>query len=451
MERKPLVYHDLNLRFAAYQASGDTSSYKVWVEGDTPNGATMRPDDAAVATYDAGMFWADVVAHSGGLLGNLEQRRIERDDLFKLGRLLTDMALPAGRVRDLFNENLISLKTGEALRLRLHIDPVALTGLPWEYMALPQTSGEPQDTDFFALHREISIVRTDTVETATRTLPDRDAAQIVGVLSSPSDQRELDVESDKAGLENAIQDLNEAAGHQLINLRWAARPATRETVRDALSPGADIFHFAGHALFEPLSHEGKIVLERADHTSDFYSGSQLAALLAGLGVRLALLGACDTGRRDGQNVWSGVAPALTAHKIPAVIGNQFRIKDESAILLASALYPLLLSGYAIDEALCVARQVIYQQKTLMGRDWGVPVLYLNDKTGILFPRPAATLESGPTGPFIRVINAFGTVAGKVTGAVIENMRTGRIDVNTTVEDVKAGGDVIGVTFRGGGS
>ena len=290
----------------------------------------MRPDEAAVCVYDSKAFWKDPARGRGGLMGSLEKRRVGRDDLFKLGEMLSELALPKGSLRSLFDKSVARLKEGEGLRLRLRIDPVVLVHLPWEYMALSETSGEEQATDFLALRPEISIVRSDTVEAAKRSLPNRAVARVVGVLSSPDEMDDLDVEEDQAAINEAVQALNEKVGEVLVEVVWAKRPATRQALKEALADGADIFHFAGHADFDQFSQKGQIVLEKDDYTADLYSGEQLAQLLRGAGVRLVNLGACNTGRRDGQNVWSGVAPALTRQKIPAVIANQFKIKDKSS-------------------------------------------------------------------------------------------------------------------------
>ncbi len=142
IERQSVVYQDFNLRFGSYNEADST--YKVWVEGDTPGGGTMRPDDATIRTYNPNDFWSDPSKGTGGLLGRLERRNLARQEMFTLGHLLTDLALPEGRVRDLFRQSVDTLKAGEGLRLRLHIDPIALAQLPWELLALSQASGEPQ-------------------------------------------------------------------------------------------------------------------------------------------------------------------------------------------------------------------------------------------------------------------------------------------------------------------
>ncbi len=440
-ERKPLVYQDFNLRFGGYNEADST--FKVWVEGDTPGGGSMRPDDASERTYNPNAFWSDPAQGTGGLLGRLDRRKLAREEMFTLGHLLADLALPEGRVRELFRQSVDTLKAGEGLRLRLHIDPIVLAQLPWEMLTLPQASGEPQASDFLALRREISIARTDTVEGRARSAPNRALIRVVGAFSSPEDQDDLGVDKDLAGLEQAVRALNGAAGRQSIEATWAARPLTREALEQALADDADIFHFAGHGQFERLSMQGQIILERkkdgGDIISDYYSGEQLATLLGNAGVRLVVLGACDTGRRASEFVWSGVAPALTHEKIPAVVANQFKILDTSAILLVARIFPRVLAGYTIDEALYEARQGIYQQYGLEQRDWVVPVLYLHDKSGVLFPRP----ESDPTGasstsPFVQVSTTFNRVLGEVIDTQIGLMTGGRLQISNKVDVVEKG-------------
>jgi hypothetical protein len=444
------IYRDFNLRFSRDEPA--EGSFRVWVEGETPGGV-MKPDDVARCTFDPQTFWRDPATGRGGLVGKLDQRQLDREQLFTLGQQLADLALPEGPVRTLFRQSLAALKDNEGLRLRLHLDPVELAHLPWEFMALPPAAGEPKETDFLALRPEISIVRTDTVEATALTLPDRDHVQVIAVFSSPYDQDPLDIDREKAVLEEAVRQLNQAVEQDLIAIKWSGRPANREAVQQALSEGADIFHYAGHAIYEQASQKGQIILEGEgeddDYGSDFYRGEQLAQLLRNAGVRLAVLGACETGRRAGQNVWSGVAPALTRQKIPAVIAHQFKILDKNAIWLTAKVYHRLLAGYTIDEALSEARQAISQQNDLENRDWGVPVLYLHDQTGVLFPLPEVGLDetkatAATSHPFVRVANTFNTIKGEVIDVQIGKMTGGHLEIESKVEIVEKGGSYTGV-------
>src|SRR5579885_2081214 len=168
--RQPLRYHDFAIRFSQYDES--SSTFKVWVEGETPGGS-MRPDDAVLCAYTPADFGNDPTSKKGGILDRLERRKLNAGEMYALGHLLANMALPEGIVRNLLQRSLAALAADEGLRIRMHLDPLVLVQLPWEFMALPQVTGEPKPTDFLALRREISLVRADSVESAIRPLPDQ--------------------------------------------------------------------------------------------------------------------------------------------------------------------------------------------------------------------------------------------------------------------------------------
>lgn len=314
-------------------------------------------------------------------------------------------------------------------------------------MSLSHAAAEPAATDFLALRPGLSIVRKATVSSAYHPLPNRPLARVVGVLSSPEDQDPLDLWRDKAAIEKAVKNVNERTKRKTIELRWVETRATREAVTEALADGADIVHYGGHGVYDPDTDQGYILLETESGDGAGFSAEHLAALLLGSGVRLVVLGACETARRDGRNMWSGVAPALTRERVPAVIANQFDILDDSATLLAETLYPLLLGGHTVDEALSEARRAIYQSGTLEDRDWGSPVLYLHEETGVLFPLQKLD-ESGAArhSPFVHVALELGNIADEVIGVRARHLAAGKVDVNIKAGDVKKGGRVIGAEF-----
>jgi hypothetical protein len=446
-ELQPRSYSDFNLRFGAYREAEGVHTFKVWVEGDTPGG-TMRFDDAVEQRFNPKTFWEDPIRGMGGLIGRLERRRATKEELLQIGDLLAELALPLGPVRNLFERSLTTLGSNEGLRLRLHIDPVNLVHLPWEYIALRHASGQQNATDFLSLRPEVSIVRTDTVESGKWKLPDRALARIVAVLSSPDDQEELDIEKDKKSLENAVLKLNSNVPDGLVEIQWVERPATRVGLRNELSNKADILHYSGHAKFDPITQRGEIILEKeragTGYESDYYTGEQLAQLLPDAGVRLVVLGGCETARRDGQNLWSGIAAAITREKIPAVVAMQFKIQDDNAIRIAETIYPLLLGGYTADEALFRARTAMYQEEGLENRDWGAPVLYLHDKSGVLFPTRVAKDEDVATAsPFIKVAIRARHVASNITGIVADEATSADIEINI---DELVNGEVVGAKF-----
>lgn len=436
----PLHYRDLNLWLVDYDES--TGKFRVRGEGETPRGS-MMPDDA-VCTYDPKAFWDNPDQGVGGLLGKLDRRRLDTEDMFLLGALLADLALPSGPVRNLFNNSLAALREGEGLRLRLHIESAALAQLPWEMMAIQRGAGEPRETDFLVLRREVSIVRTDDIQDVSWTPPARDRARMVVALSLPLDQANLDIDRDRRAIEEAVGVLNHLAPGS-IEITWVEEPATRERLTEALKDGADVLQYSGHATFE-LDGKGKLVLETADGTkSDYYEAGLLAQRAQGLGFRLAVLNACATGQRNGRSVWGGVAPALAGAGVPAVVANQFDILDDNATRVAEAFYPRLLGGYSVDEAVFEARTAILQSSGLKNRDWAVPVLYLRDRSGVLFPLPAADEARGDGGsPFVDVAMKLRVVAGKAVGLKIKQMNSGKVKVIMVIDKVEKGGTGGGV-------
>jgi hypothetical protein len=446
--REPMQYHDFNLRLGFFEtaASGE-SSYKVWVEGATPGGGSMRPENAFQVSFDPKKFWNDPMRGRGGLVGDLDKRQgWTPERAYELGGLLADHALPeGGGVRRLFEQSLAAVRReGQGLRLRLRIDALSLANIPWEFTCLPQASGEAKPTDFLALRREVSIARTDTVESAPPGLPERGHVRLAAVLSSPADQQDLDVSKDEEAIQKAVNALRQATGKDLVEVIWGKRPATVAALQAAVGEGVDLFHFGGHAEFNPIDQKGSLLLEKEDETADYYDAERLAVLLGNARVRLAVLGACESGRRDATNVWSGIAPALTREHIPAVIANQFRIRDASAILMAAKVYHRVLAGFTIDEALFEARQAIFQASEPGNRDWGTPVLYLRESSGVLFPLPKPGEAQAAASPFIDVADTFKSVAGEVIDVQIEEVSGGTIKIRNVIEEVKPGGSFIGL-------
>ncbi|RME49692.1 MAG: CHAT domain-containing protein [Chloroflexi bacterium] len=434
MAGQPLTYRDFNIEITEFQ---DDGAFKVRVIGQTPGGE-MRAADAETVTYIPGDF--------SRLLGKLERRKATQDELFELGKKLAGLLLP-GRVGELYNDSLKALAEGEGLRLRLRIEPLALAALPWEYTYVQRTAGEKVPSDFLALQRRVSITRYETIGPSLRPLEGKDRIRIVAALASPIDERELDLDADRQAIAAAIAELKDKAQDvEAVMLE----PATRDALLSAIS-GADIFHFAGHGVFEgteltpdgKVRKKGKIILETEDNESDRYDSAQLATNLGNAGVRLVVLGACNSAARDEGGAWTGVAPALVRENIPAVVAMQYKVRDRNAARFMAYLYARVLGGHTIDEAVFEGRQAIFTHAGLEDRDWGVPVLYLRAADGILFPLPTA--EAGvPDSPVVVVQRRLGTVRGQDIGAKIGEMLSGRLEVRDVIDVVEAGGTSIGV-------
>lgn len=440
----PLVYEDFNVRLAHLRSVNGEKRFNVWVEGRTAAGS-MRPDDEAELIWDPNEFWDEPGTVFGGLAGKPEDLRVEEHDLRALGEKLADLALPEGKVRTLFTECLKVLQAkGKGLRLRLHLDPLPLARLPWEYLMLPDGSGGGVASDFLALREEVSIVRSSTVEWMSSELPSRDHYRFLGVLSMPDGVDSLDLEKDRKAVEITAGVLNDARVDPVLSLDWVEDPASKAALRHALDrgDGIDIFHFGGHGLYDIGTREGALLFEKTDGvTLDKYGADELALRLRRSGVRLVLLGACESSKGSAKNAWSGIAQALTRQRIPAVIGNQFELRDDLAGVLLYEVYNNLFRGLAIDQALARARIAIVTEYGLEARDWGVPTLYLHDETGVLFPVAAAASDNESERSLADVAAQLERQGRedeptKIVGLAIDEMRGGTVNVKQAIKQAK---------------
>jgi tetratricopeptide (TPR) repeat protein len=372
--------------------------YSVTVVGLTPDRATGETDEETLH-YDKEGF---VYREAGGtvqLLEAVEQRPVRQEYLFALGSLLADFILPE-MVRKRFLKSLDLVKPAKRLRLRLIlVDPV-LAALPWEFIYLKELARNASDPQgFLALRDDVSIVRHESIDQPEPPLPRGGSYRLVAAFASPSDQDALDTDADRSAIEAGIA----GADGFSISSTWV-EGATRKALEQALGEGCDIFHFSGHAYYDE-NEQGRILLEKRsnddatsrpnDTVSDPYEADQLLQLLKGAKAKIAILGACESGKRSAASPWSGIAPKLVMHDLAAVVASQYRLLDRSAHSLAEQLYRSLGRGESIDDGIYEARKRIFQQKDgLVNRDWASLVLYLRVEDGVVFPQET----SAPSAP-----------------------------------------------------
>jgi len=147
---------------------------------------------------------------------------------------------------------------------------------------------------------------------------------------------------------------------------------------------------------------------------------QLAVNLQSRGVRLAVLGACETGRRGAAGGWGGVADTLLRAGIPAVVAMQYAVWDEAALAFSRMLYQSLAAGLSLDQAVSAGRLAAYnlveaERGDPVGvkfwRDWGVIVLYLRADQDFVLPSSATPQQKDslaqPAG--VSVNHRFGVI------------------------------------------
>ena len=369
-------YENFDLELHDYSTESGRERFRVRVR-ESPAGE-QRPDEAEIVELPVGLRDQAKL---------LETRDLDLDGLIQLGEDLAAAILPL-RARDLYNRSLDRLEDDKGLRLSLRLGAWALASLPWEYAYL-SSRDTPRDqrdsTGFLCLNRRISLVRFEILSQARSSLDPLDGASIrvVALMAEAEGHAGLNLAGEAEAVQQAVRDLP--------GVELDLRPeATRETLQAALDQTAHIVHFAGHGRFDVQMGEsygttegrGFLLLEGEGGE---LSAEEVAMNLRGSGVRLVVLAACEGGRVDGVQAWSGVAPALVRAGTPAVVAMQYRVRDDKAIAFSRRFYQSLVSGGSVDAAVTAGRLAMFDSEEAYGRDWGAPVLYLNAKEGELFP------------------------------------------------------------------
>ena len=311
----------------------------------------------------------------------------------------------------------LELSPNLGLRIKVKIDPAddeagRLAELPWELLCDGKTS------DFFALSRQMSVVRYLDVPRSSHPIPFTPPLRVLAVSASPKGLDELNLAEEERRLES----LNRNSSGVLVRFLQHASIAA---VREALSKDTyHVLHFMGHGSFDPESGEGMLGFESSDGSCDLVSGKLFAAMLQdfrSLGV--VVLNACNTARARHQreaDPFRGVANALVLGGVPAVVAMQQPISDLAAIGFSSAFYRLLACGASIDEALTEGRQAL-RAADPHGVEWATPVLFLRTPEGHVFRSTLSEPSYGPpfvppTPPRSRPILAF--LAGVAATALL---------------------------------
>lgn len=446
-------YSDLRLRLRDW--NGEQFKAEVL---ESPVGEMRSPETVSLDVT--------ALAHS---LRRLERKRIDPDELIDLGEALADALLPA-QVREILVRSLERAGEDAGIRLRLGIDDPELANMPWEYAYVQRVDGERGRDGFLVLDPRISMVRHDALAHAPRDTAAKRPLTIVAAFAMPTDVTPLDLSFERDILAQALDDTE---GVELVPLDHSTVPALEE----ALVHGADIFHFAGHGTFEQegggsagsrglgiVSDEtttsapaeahagdGSLVFEDESGNHRLFPAENIGLTLRNAGVRVAVLGACESGRRDGVNVWSGVAPELMKNGLAACVAMQYEIIDAAAIAFARAFYGAIAAGLTVDEAVADGRIAMLNAGNADDIEWGVPVLYMRAPDGVIFPELARDEALESTRRVIRstLTQRVERLSGSLVGAHVGS--AGDADVDVTIEqdidEIDEGGTATGLVIE----
>lgn len=401
-------YRNMDMELFEYSKKRNVERFRVRVESSPT--LDMKISEAVEVRIPRG-FRARLRA--------LEGRSLTAAEIEDLGKTLGSLLFPAP-LADAVTGNLNAIGNEQGLRIRLKLDDFVLADLPWEYVWLAQL----QPVGFLALNGRISLVRYEQLSgVKSDLLPlGEDAVRLAALLADPLGSAEygaLHLDVEEAKIREVLSKVNGLAAD--IQPR-----TTVDALNKALAQRPHILHFAGHGKFEKTegeefrSFEGKgylVLLDEAQGAHEF-PVEKLVANLQGCGVRLAVLGACESARRDGANAWTGIGPALAQIGIPAVIGMQYAIRNANATTFSEHFYHALALGESVDWAMNRARLAIHNKPGDPDeRDWGVPVLYLRmrveETEAVIFQRLAQPAQIAPPRQDIGVTSSVAGSHGAV--------------------------------------
>jgi hypothetical protein len=381
-----MLYEPLNLELFDYKKDGEQESFRLRVT--TPIRKEQSISDAKTVTFD----------HELRLrLRQLETRTLDADGLVELGKQLGELLFP-GELSTHLYDCLNGVGNDNGLRIQLKMASFVLANIPWEYAYV-----EPKDSSavggFLGLNKRISLVRYEELSSPLGRLGPVSGAKprLAALLADPGPPYEtLKLADERQKMEDALKKLTRADADRTPYLDYKFYDEVTITdLEDVADEEVHVLHFAGHgtfkaeegAAFTNISGSGHIVIFDDDKKPWEFPVENLAQTLNGSAVRLAVLGACETGRRGEECAWSGIAPALARVNIPAVVAMQYKIKDINAIAFIRAFYKNLADHHSIDQAVGAGRVAVRNRNTPDDRDWGVPVLYLRAQKndGVIFP------------------------------------------------------------------
>jgi CHAT domain-containing protein len=188
----------------------------------------------------------------------------------------------------------------------------------------------------------------------------------------------------QAGIPDTIRQAEHAARHAALSGLVAAgtlvveelRPASLAALVDHIQQGPppDILHFYGHGRYQ--NNTGALLFDAPGGGQTWVDAARLTALLGD--VRLVMLHACQSAMIGAAGLLTGIAPALSAAGVPAVIAMQLTVRVAAATRFAGVVYRVLAQGASVQRAVSLARQALYVEED-DGASWYVPTLTLRTR------------------------------------------------------------------------
>ncbi len=304
-----------------------------------------------------------------------------------IGIELFQLRLP-GDIGRACERSVDALRDGDGLRLRLSFGREYnhdLGGLPWELICRPDTRR------FIANDQTTPVARYLDLSERIRPLEVEPPLKVLVVIASPDPAtskrhkyQAIDTPTHRDPLVKAIGSatyLEARFLHELTDSGRSTLPGMQRVLQEAETAGSPFHavHILCHGGFG-RDNRGVLFFERADGSEHCVDARLLAEMLT-RDIRLVVLASCSTGRIPiprwgGNHPFAGVASALVAEGVPAVVAMQFPVAEDAAIAFSDAFYHAINENRAIDDAVTKGRLWIKAEGREGALEWATPVLFL---------------------------------------------------------------------------
>lgn len=286
-----------------------------------------------------------------------------------------------GQVRDVYAH-----QSDATFSLEILSNRAALQAVPWEYMVEKNAALGPD--------RERHLVRL--VEARGAKLKPKKLSSRIRILFAYADPRDQQPVAWKTVRDQIAQQFASRLDKDSYELTLV-EGASYKALQDALDKGSvDVFHFQGHGLLK-ADASGKeaafLALRSSEGDTVEESADNIASLLKGRGIRLAMFSTCNSSAGNASRPNAVIAKTLVnAAGIPAVVANQFQVRTSVPPIFASKVYEWLLRTGDIDQAVTEGRLALNNPELSLNEqdamiEWGIPTLHRRLNGSQLFDRP----------------------------------------------------------------
>lgn len=293
------------------------------------------------------------------------------------------------------------LEEDNLLRIELHIDDKVpqIAAIPWEFMRSKELSLLLSASPHLILSRSF---QPSSLTQHTK-LKNNEKIRVLVVVSNPSEYRgeKLQIVHYQPTYDALLQLVAEP--NSMIDVRFTKNARFKE-MKDLLQEyKPHIFHFIGHGRLYQIDGEDKersqLALISEDEVfseAQWVDASYISRLFNEIypAPNLVFLQACEGARLSDSRAFSSVASHIMKGSVPAVIGMQYIISNDTAVEFAQEFYRRLAQSAPIDVAVQSGRYAIssrdYRDET---RDYATPVLFMSGQNSHIFEREKLKIYS----------------------------------------------------------